>query len=126
MKSSRDKKNRAAEMSDLARSAQEASDFLKALANENRLLMLCLLAEGEKSVTELEDMLKLRQSSVSQQLARLRADDLVMTRREGKAIYYSLSSDPARMVMDVLHKLFCQKDAKKAGTRRTRTSVAAE
>ena len=71
-------------------SAHEASGFLKALAHEGRLLILCLLIDGEKSVGEIEDMLSLRQPAISQQLARLRADGLVETRREGKNIFYSL------------------------------------
>ncbi len=70
------------------RQCKRASDFLKALAHESRLMILCILAEGEKSVSELEDILNLRQPTVSQQLARLRADGLVSTRRDGKAVYY--------------------------------------
>jgi len=79
--------------------AKRASDFLKALAHESRLMMLCILAEGEKSVSELEQELGLRQPTVSQQLARLRADGLVNTRRDGKTIYYSLASDEARTII---------------------------
>ena len=71
--------------------AQMASEFLKALSHEVRLLILCFLIEGEKSVTEIEKMLKLRQPAVSQQLARLRAEGLVDARRNGKNIYYSLA-----------------------------------
>lgn len=100
-------KQAAAEMKRMMKSAQVASDFLKGLANENRLLLLCLLAEGEKSVTELETILDLRQPTVSQQLARLRADQLVEARRDGKAIYYSLASDEARQVIGLLYELFC-------------------
>jgi DNA-binding transcriptional ArsR family regulator len=92
----------------LANSAREASRFLKALANENRLMLLCILSEGEYSVTELEDILGLRQPTLSQQLARLREDNLVTTRRDGKAIFYSLSSEEARDVMDVVYKHFCK------------------
>ncbi|MBZ0146662.1 MAG: metalloregulator ArsR/SmtB family transcription factor, partial [Pseudorhodoplanes sp.] len=73
----------------LLENAREASDFLKALSHEARLVILCLLSEGEKSVTEIEHILDLRQPAVSQQLARLRADNLVDTRRDGKNIYYS-------------------------------------
>ena len=80
--------------------AKRASDFLKALAHESRLMMLCILAEGEKSVSELEQELGLRQPTVSQQLARLRADGLVTTRRDGKTIYYSVASDETRIVID--------------------------
>lgn len=90
----------------MARNVGTASNLLKALANENRLLLLCLLARGERSVTELETTLALRQPTVSQQLARLRADDLVTHRRQGKTIYYSLASEEARRVMAVLDKLF--------------------
>ncbi|MDH3593889.1 MAG: metalloregulator ArsR/SmtB family transcription factor [Rhodospirillales bacterium] len=84
-----------------------ASNLLKALANENRLRLLCLLAKGERSVTELETTLALRQPTVSQQLARLKADDLVAHRRQGKTIYYSLVSEEARRLMMALDKLFC-------------------
>lgn len=69
------------------RRARDASDFLKAMSHESRLLLLCLLAERERSVTELEEILSLRQANVSQQLARLRLDGLVDTRRDGKAVY---------------------------------------
>ena len=96
-------------------SAKTACAFLKALSNETRLLILCMLAEGEKSVTELEAMLNLRQPTVSQQLARLRAEDLVTYRRNGKTIYYSLGSSEARQVMDLLYELFCREQEAAAG-----------
>jgi DNA-binding transcriptional ArsR family regulator len=89
--------------------AKRASGFLKALAHESRLLILCILAEGEKSVSELEDLLSLRQPTVSQQLARLRADGLVSRRRDGKAIYYTLASDEARVVIGAVYDVFCRK-----------------
>ena len=73
-----------------------------------RLLILCFLFEGEKSVSEIEKMLKLRQPAVSQQLARLRADGLVETRRNGKNIYYSLARTEVRDVIQVLHDVFCR------------------
>ena len=88
--------------------AKAASDFLKALSHESRLLILCNLAEGEKSVTELERFLDLRQPTVSQQLARLRMDGLVNTRRDGKTIYYSLASEEARLVIGLIYDLFCR------------------
>lgn len=92
-------------------SASAAYDFLKALANEQRLLILCLLADGEKSVTALVTTLQLRQSAVSQQLARLRGEGLVTTRRDGKMILYSLSPGKATTeVLNLLHKLFCAKE----------------
>jgi DNA-binding transcriptional ArsR family regulator len=100
---------RPAELSRMVDNAKRASDFLKALAHESRLLILCILADGEKSVSELEDELGLRQPTVSQQLARLRADGLVSTRRDGKIIYYSLASDEARTVIGAIYDVFCRK-----------------
>ena len=92
----------------LLANAREASEFLKALSHEVRLLILCFLVDGEKSVSEIEKMLKLRQPAVSQQLARLRADGLVETRRNGKNIYYSLVRTEVRDVIQVLHDAFCR------------------
>ena len=89
--------------------AKRASEFLKALAHESRLIILCILAQGEKSVSELEEELNLRQPTVSQQLARLRADGLVSTRRDGKVIYYSLASDEARTIIGAIYDVFCRK-----------------
>lgn len=91
----------------LMRKARKASNFLKALSHESRLLLLCLLAERERSVTELENILSLRQSAVSQQLARLRYDGMVDTRRDGKTIYYSLANDDVRRVIAVVYDIFC-------------------
>ena len=87
--------------------ARQASELLKALSHQVRLLILCFLIDGEKSVSEIEKMLKLRQPAVSQQLARLRADGLVETRRNGKNIYYSLARTEVRDVIQVLHDVFC-------------------
>jgi len=101
------------ELDELMRNARAASDFLKALSHENRLLLLCLLAERERSVTELENILSLRQPTVSQQLARLRLDDLVTTRRDGKTIYYNLASDDVRRVISVIYDIFCETRASK-------------
>ena len=89
---------------------KEASNFLKALGHEGRLMILCHLATGEKSVTELEDLLSARQSAVSQQLTRLRFEGLVSPRREGKAIYYTLSDDRARQILELVYDLFCNSD----------------
>jgi len=96
------------ELDQLMRNAREASDFLKALSHESRLLLLCLLAEGERSVTELETILSLRQPTVSQQLARLRFDGMVTTRRDGKVIYYSLANENVRQVISVIYGIFCE------------------
>ncbi len=125
MKSTKPATSLAADMKEMVDSAGVASHFLKALANENRLLLLCLLAEGEKSVTELETKLRLRQPTVSQQLARLRADDLVSCRRNGKTIYYSLSSAEARQVIDLLYSLFCAPRSKRPQRRTASRSLPA-
>jgi len=87
--------------------AQEATDFLKALSHEGRLMILCSLAHGEKTVTELEQMLSQRQAAVSQQLARLRQEKLISARRDGKQIYYSLTDDRARRIIENVYELFC-------------------
>lgn len=95
------------ELRKLMQKARDASDFLKALANESRLLLLCLIAQRERSVTELEDILALRQANVSQQLARLRLDGLVVSRREGKAVYYSLATEDVQRILTVIYEIFC-------------------
>jgi ArsR family transcriptional regulator len=87
--------------------AQSASDFLKALSHEGRLMILCSLAHGEKSVTELEQMLSTRQAAVSQQLARLRQEKLITARRDGKQIFYSLTDDRARRIIEQVYEMFC-------------------
>jgi DNA-binding transcriptional ArsR family regulator len=93
----------------MADKAKHAADFLKALAHENRLMILCILSQGEKSVSELERQLDLRQPTVSQQLARLRGDGLVSARRDGKTIYYSVSSPEARVIVGAIYQVFCEK-----------------
>jgi DNA-binding transcriptional ArsR family regulator len=95
------------ELGEIGEKAKRATNFLKALAHESRLLILCILAEGEKSVTELERILALRQPTVSQQLARLRTDGLVAARRDGKTIYYSLASEEARVIIGAVYEVFC-------------------
>jgi DNA-binding transcriptional ArsR family regulator len=102
-------RSRPNELQRMVDNAKRAADFLKALAHESRLVILCILAEGEKSVSELEHELNLRQPTVSQQLARLRADGLVSTRRDGKVIYYSLASDEARTIIGAIYDVFCRK-----------------
>lgn len=91
--------------------AQTAADFLKAISHEGRLMILCHLVSGEKSVTELEDLLSARQAAVSQQLSRLRLEGLVVPRREGKAIYYRLADDKPRKMLECVYDLFCAEDA---------------
>lgn len=104
------------ELDELMRKARRASDFLKALSHENRLLLLCLLSEGERSVGELEAILSMRQSAVSQQLARLRLDNLVVARRDGKAVLYSLANDDVRRMIGVIYDIFCGGGAASAKT----------
>ena len=88
--------------------AGAAASFLKTLAHEGRLLILCHLGEGEKSVGELEDLLGLRQAAVSQMLARLRDENFVKTRRSGKTIYYSLKGRKTKRTIELLHEMFCE------------------
>jgi DNA-binding transcriptional ArsR family regulator len=97
------------DIDELLENARDASELLKALSHETRLVILCLLLEGKKSVGELEQRLKLRQPIVSQQLARLRADDLVETRRDGKNIYYSIARPEVAEVIGSLHRAFCRR-----------------
>lgn len=97
---------------DLVEGARQAAQFLKTLANENRLLILCHLAEGEMSVTDLENSLGIRQPTLSQQLARLRSENLVATRRDGKTIYYELASEEAARTLELMYGMFCAADAK--------------
>lgn len=96
------------ELQDLMRKARKASDFLKAVAHESRLVILCLLSERERSVTELEELLALSQATVSQQLARLRHEGLVETRRDGRAVYYSLSDDTTKRFIQAIYDKFCR------------------
>jgi ArsR family transcriptional regulator len=91
----------------MASNAQNAAAFLKTLAHEGRLMILCHLGSGEKSVGELEGLLQIRQAAVSQMLARLREEGLVLTRREGKTIYYSLANDNTSRVIGLLYDMFC-------------------
>lgn len=97
-----------AEIADLMTQARKASEMLKALSHETRLLILCLLSEGEKSVSEIEDIVSLPQATVSQQLARLRFDKIVTTRREGRMIYYRIADSDVSTVIESLYDLFCQ------------------
>lgn len=105
-----DKNMRPEDMDRMAQNAQRASNFLKAISHEGRLMILCHLTSGEKSVTELEELLSARQAAVSQQLTRLRLEGLVTPRREGKAIYYSLTDDRPTQIMEVVYDLFCRED----------------
>ncbi|WP_371060045.1 ArsR/SmtB family transcription factor [Rhodosalinus sp. 5P4] len=96
-----------AELDRIVEKAETASTFLKAISHEGRLMILCHLVTGEKSVTELEALLSARQAAVSQQLSRLRLEGLVVPRREGKAIYYRLADDRPRKMLETVYDLFC-------------------
>lgn len=98
------------DMDRMLSNAVTASNFLKAISHEGRLMILCHLVSGEKSVTELEDLLSARQAAVSQQLSRLRLEGLVMPRREGKTIYYRLADDRPRKMLELVYELFCKDD----------------
>ena len=90
--------------------AKSASNFLKAISHEGRLMILCHLVSGEKSVTELEELISARQAAVSQQLSRLRLEGLVIPRRDGKTIYYRLADDKPKRVLEVIYDLFCHEN----------------
>ncbi len=99
---------------DLARiqdNARRASTLLKAMSNQHRLMILCQLVPGEQCVGELEKVVGLSQSALSQHLARLRRDDLVQTRREAQTIYYQLAGEEASAVIETLYGLYCATEA---------------
>lgn len=95
----------------LRSSAEMATSLLKVMANSDRLMLLCQLSQGEKSVGELEEMLAIKQPTLSQQLTVLRKAELVSTRREGKNIYYMISSQSALAIMHVLYQEICMNSA---------------
>ena len=94
-------------LEELKRKAGAAETLLKALANRNRLVILCELLKGERSVSALQSAVGLSQSALSQHLARLREDELVATRRESQTIYYSLASDHVSRLIGLLYELYC-------------------
>jgi len=87
--------------------ADAATRQLKALANVNRLMILCILCEGELSVTELNELIDISQSALSQHLAKLRDDEVVITRRSSQTIYYSIADGIAKDIIQVLHDHYC-------------------
>ena len=96
----------------MERAADEASNLLKALSNRHRLLIICQLIDGERSVGELAEFLNLRDSTVSQHLALLRKDGLVAARRDAQTIFYSIASEPARDILKTLYQAYCAPKAK--------------
>ncbi|MBK0329098.1 winged helix-turn-helix transcriptional regulator [Rhodobacteraceae bacterium F11138] len=104
------------ELDSMVENATTASNFLKAISHEGRLMILCHLVTGEKSVTELEELLSARQAAVSQQLSRLRLEGLVIPRRDGKTIFYRLADDRPRRILEVVYDLFCKDGSKETET----------
>lgn len=96
-----------AKFNELRASADKAAHLMKVMANPDRLILLCRLSEGEKSVGELEELSNIHQPTLSQQLTVLRESDFVATRREGKNIYYSICSSAVMAVMQVLQQQIC-------------------
>ena len=94
----------------MKKAADRASALMKTLGHRGRLMVLCQLATGEKSVSELSDLLDIPQSPLSQHLSRMRAEGLVDTRRDAQTIYYSLKSDEAGKVIECLYNLYCATD----------------
>ena len=93
------------------KNVEVAAKMLKALSNERRLLIVCILHMGEKSVGALEEVIGLSQSALSQHLARLRRDGIVKTRRDAQTIYYSLNSGEAEQILACLHHIYCDENA---------------
>jgi len=91
----------------MAKAAQQASELMKTLGHKDRLMVLCHLASGEKSVGELAELLDIPQSPLSQHLARMRKESLVKTRRQAQTIYYSISSGKAGRMVELMHELYC-------------------
>ena len=94
-------------MKEMAAHAQDAAQLMKELSNEYRLMILCSLANGELSVSQINALMPLSQSAVSQHLARLRDSDLVATRRESQTIFYRLQGDEAIRVIETLQSIYC-------------------
>lgn len=93
----------------MAVAAGKASELMKTLGHKDRLMVLCHLASGEKSVGELARLLDIPQSPLSQHLARMRKESLVRTRREAQTIFYSIASEEAARIVGVMHELFCSR-----------------
>ena len=97
------------DMSLMRKAAAEATEVMRALANEDRLLLLCQLSQGEKSVSELEELLDSHQPTLSQQLGVLRTMGLVDTRRDGKRIFYSIADEKVLLLLGAMYELYCPK-----------------
>ena len=91
----------------MAAAADRACELLKSLAHRSRLMIVCQLLDGEKSVGQLADFLGVRDSNVSQHLSMLRRDGVLSARRDAQTVYYSIANEPARHVVEVLYQSFC-------------------
>jgi DNA-binding transcriptional ArsR family regulator len=104
------KENHGIDAQRMASAAQKASELMKTLGHKDRLMVLCHLSSGEKSVGELATLLEIPQSPLSQHLARMRKENLVVTRRDAQTIYYSIASDEAAAMVTLMHDLYCGND----------------
>ncbi len=95
-------------IADMQQNAESASQLLKTLANPNRLMVLCNIVKQERTVGELEKLVGLSQSALSQHLSRLRYEGIVACRRKGKSAYYSLKDERVRRVLEVLYGIYCE------------------
>lgn len=105
--------NSAVDLAELQNAAAAASSLLKVLANQDRLLLLCQMTQGDYCVSDLEQLTGVRQPTLSQQLTVLRDEDMVTTRREGKQIFYNIASKEALAVLQVLYEQFCRPGKRK-------------
>ena len=103
-------RNASMDVDQMARSASRASALMKTLGHKDRLMILCQLADGEKSVGQIANLLEISQSPLSQHLSRMRKEGLVDTRREAQTIFYSLKSGEASRIVEVLYELFCSQE----------------
>ena len=111
-------------LEELKSKAGAAEALLKAVANRNRLIILCELLHGEVSVTKLQQAIHLSQSALSQHLARLRADKLVSTRRESQTIHYSLASHEVKELIELLYRLYCAPECAKPPATKTKRRIS--
>jgi len=109
----------------LEHNSRRATTLLKAMSNEHRLVILCQLVQGEKCVGELETVIGLSQSALSQHLARLRRDHLVKTRRSAQTIFYSLAGPEAGALIGALHDIYCKATAPAFSASRDAGTIAA-
>lgn len=109
----------------MLKSVRLAADLMKSLSNPNRLSIVCCLVHGELSVSELEELLELRQPTLSQQLAELRESEIVATRREAKQIFYRLKDDRAGQLIAALEQIFCDDETRSVLRSRSNSSLPA-